>query len=71
MEMPLVLKVDNFGRITLPKNIRNAVNALEFEVLIENREIRLKPVPSWEEMKGAFPKLDMVSFKKEHDEEWE
>lgn len=71
VEAPLVLRIDKFGRITLPKKIRDQLNATDFEVNVKNRRLWLKPVPSWKDLKGAFPKLDMGAFMKERHEEWQ
>lgn len=69
--IPVVLTIDKFGRITLPKEIRQKLGSKELTAEVRGGKLLLAPAPSWDDMTGTFPNLDMEDFKKQHDEWWE
>ena len=67
--MPLVLKIDKFGRITLPKEVRHKLNSGEVSVERRKDELCLRRVPTWHELIRIYPKLNMDAFMRERHEE--
>ncbi len=67
--MPLVLKIDKFGRITLPKEVRKKLSSKEVSAEWKEDTLCLRRVPEWDELIGIFPGLDMDAFMKERHEE--
>ena len=66
-----MVKMDRFGRILLPAQIRKSIETEKFTISYANREIVLKPVPSWDELAGSCPKIDMDAYWKEKQKEKE
>jgi len=46
--LPLVLKIDKFGRITLPKDVRQKLNSSQVSVEWKKEELCLRRVPTWD-----------------------
>ena len=67
------LNIDKYGRIVLPKNVREEMETDGFEMTIEKkgnaREVRLRPTKKFSDLLGMFPDLDMKKIRKEHSEE--
>ncbi|HIH20224.1 TPA: hypothetical protein HA244_03065 [Candidatus Micrarchaeota archaeon] len=66
----MVVHIDKLGRMVLPAAIRKMFKTSSFFLVAEGKEIKLKPVPSWEEMRGSIKGLDSKAFLKERHEEW-
>ena len=60
-----LVKMDAFGRVMIPVRIRSSTGADKFTVRLENKEIILKPVPTWREMMGSIPEIDMDAYWRE------
>lgn len=67
--VPLVLNIDKFGRITLPKEVRQRLNSSQVSLEWQKEGLCLRRVPGWDELIGMFPGLDMDAFMKERHEE--
>ncbi len=67
--LPLVLKIDKFGRITLPKDVRQKLNSSQVSVEWKKEELCLRRVPTWDELIGIYPDLDMAAFMRDRHEE--
>jgi len=65
----VVVKIDKFGRIHLPKAVRQEAGAEVFVVRAKHKEIRLSAVPTLDEMFGSMPEIDMVKFRKQREED--
>ncbi len=61
--------VDKFGRILLPKKVREEIGAETFAVKVMPNELRLKTVHSLREMRGSMKNLDLKEFKHQHAED--
>lgn len=66
---PLVLRIDKFGRITLPKDVRRKLNSDVVSMEWKDDSLCLQRVPNWHELIGCLPGLDMAEFMREHHEE--
>ena len=65
----VTLTIDKFGRVLLPKEIRGNFTSHKLVARKEKGGILLKPVPSWDEVFGSCPNIDMKKFAKQHEEE--
>ena len=68
--METVVHIDKLGRLVLPVAIRKMFNTDSFLLKTEKNEVKLKPIPSWEEMKGSLSKVDADEFLKTRHKEW-
>lgn len=66
---PTILKIDKFGRLTLPKEVRRRLNSREVSLEWREDALCLRRVPDWDELIGMFPGIDMDAFMKERHEE--
>lgn len=67
--MEYLIKMDNLGRLVLPKKLRGSLKTREFTASANKAGILLKPVPTWDEICGSSPNIDMKAFAKQHKEE--
>ena len=68
--MNFFVRLDESGRLVLPKKIRDTVKSNEFEVTLQDSEkIVFIPVKSTDEMFGSMPDLDITGFSREHKKE--
>ena len=68
--MTEVVKIDKFGKIFLPKFIREKVDTSEFEVHFEDDELHLKPIKHPTTLFGTLKNLrslDDIHGEDEHD----
>ncbi len=65
----VIVKMDRFGRVLLPKEVRNEVGADTFVVQTRPKEIRFKAIPTIEEAFGSMPWINMRKFKKQREED--
>ena len=68
--MSVTVKVDGFGRILLPKALRQLFKVKKFTVKVEKRALVLEPMETWREAWGSVPEIDMKKFAKQHEEDW-
>lgn len=61
------VNVDRFGRVVLPKKLRG--DAETFEVVKIDEELRLRPVPTLDEMFGSMKNIDLKKFAAQHEED--
>ncbi len=61
--------VDKSGRILIPKNVRDEINADSFDLEVEKEKIILNRVKSISDMRGFLPSLTYDVWKREHDKE--
>ncbi len=71
MAIKNIVKLDRFGRILLPSSVRKLLRTKKFMVEIEEEEVKLRPIPEWEEMFGSMKKISISKFKKQHGEDME
>ncbi|MBI3588407.1 hypothetical protein HY995_02775 [Candidatus Micrarchaeota archaeon] len=62
------VSVDRFGRVLLPKKLRESFQTSSFIAEKRGEELLFKPVPTFKEMFGSMPKLDLKKFAKQHQE---
>ncbi|MFH0712956.1 MAG: hypothetical protein V1722_05975 [Candidatus Micrarchaeota archaeon] len=67
--MEMVVTMDSFGRILLPKAVRKEVSATRFLVDVKNEQVILKPIPRFEDCIGRYKGIDMAAFRKQHEED--
>ncbi len=67
--MEMVVTMDKFGRVLLPKKIRQEVKTHTFILQSTGKVITLKAVPKLEDCIGMFPEINMAAFKKQHEED--
>ena len=53
--MTTMVKIDRFGKIFLPKQVRSLIQATQFEVIIMNDELHLIPVKDPSQLFGSLP----------------
>lgn len=66
-----LVSFDEFGRLLVPKKIRKAFSTNKFALRVENEEIRLIPIRTWEEFFGSIPELSVKLLKRLRREEAE
>ena len=69
--MTTTVKIDRFGKIFIPKKIRKALSAEEFEINIEEGVVKLVPVRSPLELFGTLKDFDMSILDEIHGEDHE
>ena len=69
--MGMYVKMDERNRVTLPKEAAQLFKNGGVEIRVEKERVILKPAPTWDEMFGSLPKLDMNAFAKQHQEDAE
>ncbi len=68
--MSVFVKLDESGRVVVPKKFREAFRTNEFKVTMEADErLVFMPVKSAEEMFGSMPDLNIKGFRREHRKE--
>jgi len=67
--MVIKVKMDRFGKIFFPKNIREKVPDNEFEVVIENDHIELIPIRNPLELFGTLRSVSTKKLEELHGEE--
>lgn len=63
----IVVSMDKFGRILLPRKLRKQSGAQSFTVEANDSEIRLKPIPRLDEMFGSMPNLNLSKLRIQHE----
>lgn len=69
MDNTTTVKMDNSGRMVIPKTIRKKFPNNRFEISIEQGMIILKSVPPLRSLLGIIPDLNMKEIYDEHEEE--
>lgn len=67
----IVVTVDAFGRLLVPKNVRRAFPTKRFSLNVEDDEIRLTPIKGWESLFGSIPSLSVKKLEQMRREEAE
>ena len=65
----ILVKMDTFGKIFLPKQVRSQMKAKQFEVVMVNDELHLVPVEHPANLFGTLPETCRKSLEDLHDEE--
>lgn len=65
----ILVKIDAFGKIFLPKQVRSQMKAKQFEVVLMNDELHLIPVEDPAKLFGMLPDISRKSLEELHDEE--
>ncbi len=60
----VVVSLDMFGRILIPMEIRKKLTSKRFAMQVENEEITLKPLKSWDELFGIMHGISTKDLKK-------
>jgi DNA-binding transcriptional regulator/RsmH inhibitor MraZ len=71
--MSFSVTMDEFGRIRLPKALQNLLKTNKFtlESDAHAKEMKLKPVPTWDEMVGFIKnKIDLKDLVKDRETQW-
>lgn len=63
------VKMDKFGKIFIPKALRQKLDAAEFEVIFEKDALRLKPIKHPKYLFGTLKKLDVSRLKDVHEDD--
>ncbi len=66
-----VVKLDKFGKIFIPKEIRDKIGATEFEIIVEEDHLELIPVRNPIELFGTLKKIDRKKLDEIHGEDHE
>lgn len=53
----VVVSVDEFGRVVVPKRVREAFSTTKFALQMQDGEIRLTPLMGWGGLFGSIPEL--------------
>ncbi len=71
MSEKMFVELDKFGRVVIPKEIREEVNCDKFEVVYDrkNKDVHLFPVRDIREWKGKAKGI-LKDYLKEHEEDW-
>ena len=69
--MTITVKIDRFGKIVIPKKIRKALSAEEFEINVEEGVVKLIPVKNPLELFGTLKDFDMSVLDEIHGEDHE
>lgn len=64
-----VVSIDSFGRIALPKFLRELLKTNKFLAVVEDSNVRLEPILSWDEALGCAKKINLKKFEKQHEED--
>lgn len=67
--MTIMVKLDRFGKIFLPKQVRSRIQATQFEVIIMNDELHLIPVKDPTQLFGSLSGTSRAHLEEIHDEE--
>ena len=69
MATTAVVSFDKFGRITIPKFLRDLLGAQRFVASVEKKNLKLEPI-DWESQLGTVPQINMKKFWKQHETDW-
>lgn len=69
LDMAEFIFLDKFGRMVLPKRLREELGASAFSAEVKGRRLLLEPLLSLEELAGSVPELDRKKLLAEHEEE--
>ena len=69
--MTILVKIDKFGKIFLPKKVRSKMKANQYEVVMAKGEVHLIPVLKPSELFGSLPDSNIKHLEEIHDEEHE
>lgn len=67
--MEETVKVDKFGKLFIPKKIREKIDAKEFEIFLKEGILHLRPVKHPLKLYGTLKKLKVSKLKEMHEEE--
>ncbi len=63
------VKIDKFGKMFIPKKIREMFDAKEFEIILKEGIIHLRPIKHPLKLYGTLKKLSISKLKETHMEE--
>jgi len=69
--MVITVKVDSYGKIFIPKGIRDQFPSNEFEIVVKEKVVELIPVKSPLDLFGTLKSLDMSALDEIHGEDHE
>ena len=69
--MVITVKVDAYGKIFIPKGIRDQFPSDEFEIVVKEKVVELIPVKSPLDLFGTLKSLDMSALDEIHGEDHE
>jgi len=69
--MVLTVKLDSYGKIFIPKGIREQFPSDEFEIVVYEKKVELIPVRSPLDLFGTLKSLDMSALDEIHGEDHE
>ena len=69
--MVVTVKLDAYGKIFIPKGIREQLHSNEFEIVVKEDVIELIPLKSPVELFGTLKSLDMSVLDEIHGEDHE
>lgn len=69
--MTITVKIDKFGKIFLPRNIRKNLDADKFEVVVKDGVVELIPVRNPLALFGTLKSLDIGTLDEIHGEDHE
>jgi bifunctional DNA-binding transcriptional regulator/antitoxin component of YhaV-PrlF toxin-antitoxin module len=69
--MTITVKIDKFGKIFLPRNVRKKLNAEKFEIVIKDGVVELIPVKNPLALFGTLKSLDTGILDEIHGEDHE
>jgi len=67
----IVVKMDKYGKVFLPKQIRSRIDADRFEAVFVKNELHLKPIRKPTELFGILPDINNKNLDEVHNEEHE
>ena len=69
--MSVVVKIDQFGKIFIPKKIRGQLPAQEFEIIVKDDVVKLIPIRHPSQLFGSLRSLNITAVDEIHGEEHE
>jgi AbrB family looped-hinge helix DNA binding protein len=69
VKMEEMVKIDKFGKLFIPKKIRERLCAKKFEIILKEDIIHLRPVKHPLKLYGTLEKLNVSKLKEMHGEE--
>lgn len=69
--MVITVKVDSYGKIFIPKGIRDQFTSNEFEIVVKEKVVELIPVKSPLDLFGTLKSLNMSALDEIHGEDHE
>ena len=69
VNMSITVKIDEFGKIFIPKRIRQTLPSNEFEIIVKKDIVELIPVKEPIELFGTLKKIKMETIDEIHGED--